>query len=301
MAILQLKKLLWIYDQLSSNDPMTLDELKRRWKIDEVDGENKLPTSSFRKYKNDLESLFDIDVECKTEGLNYLYTVVDNGDKQGSAGKKWLIQLLNLELSDSHKKLVRDRTIIENAPLGSKYINQITTAISKSRKVEIAYKSFFDTEIMQLQIAPYWLKMYNQRWYLVGKSSLTDELYPYALDRIHELKLLDESFVFPKNCSATEYFYNSVGITVDMDYDIETMQFKVYGTQQNYIETLPIHHSQVKIKETSNYSLFEIVVRPSYELFEKLIAQQYHLEILSPKWIREEMAAIIEDMAKRYR
>lgn len=301
MAITKLKKLLWIYSKIMSHDAISLKDLQELWFIEKVDDGKWLPTSSFRKYKNDIESLFDISIICKTKGNNYIYEIVKSDFDQDNPGKEWLAQLLNLELSWNHVSGIKNRIILDEAPIGGKYINQITEAISDSTSLEISYQSFFETYSQQEQIDPYWLKMHNQRWYLVAYSPQKKSIYPYALDRTLSISKLDKYFTYPKGLSADSYFKDSAGITVDMDYDIETISFKVYGTQQDYVKTLPLHHSQKIVEQNPELSIFEMVVRPSYELFEKLIAQQYHLEVLYPEWIREEITAIINDMGKRYR
>lgn len=301
MAIRKLEKLFWLYNKIkSSQKGLKLDELQELWITECVDDGNPLPTSSFRKYKNNLESLFDVNITCDACDA-YAYKINKEDPETTSPAKEWLAQLLNVELNWRNVKGISDRVLLDNAPLGGQYIDDITNAISTSKRLHIAYKSFFEKETKQLTVSPYWLKMYNQRWYLVAHSEVDDTIYPYALDRIRSLEITENSFDYPQDLSASNYFNDSVGITVDMEYDIETIDFKVYGTQRNYIETLPIHHSQKRIEENPDYSIYSMVVRPSYELFEKLIAQQYHLEVLSPQWIREEMAAIITDMTNRYK
>lgn len=309
MTINKLKKVLWIYNQIVESKGISLKALQDKWEVNWVDDGKPLPTSSFRKYKNNIEELFNVSITCTTEGQSYVYTIKKSDISDKSPSAEWLAQMLSIEFSWNSMMPIRNRIVLDKAPIGGKYISTITEAISESKSLEIEYQSFYDSKPRIVEVDPFWLKMYNQRWYLVANltQDTDDEKeqkidpHPYSLDRIKWMKITDKSFKYPKELTAESHFKDSVGITVDMEYDIETVQFKVYGTQQNYVATLPIHPSQSVMEQTDEYTIFQMVVRPSYELFEKLIAQQYHLEVLSPKWIREEMASIIDDMAKRYR
>ena len=65
----------------------------------------------------------------------------------------------------------------------------------------MTYQSYWRDEANTFKIEPYCLKAFKQRWYLVGHS---DKIRVYALDRIQQLDLTEESFEYPKNFKAVD-------------------------------------------------------------------------------------------------
>lgn len=61
-----------------------------------------------------------------------------------------------------------------------------------------------------------------------------------------------------------------------------------------------MHGSQVEIESTDEYTLFEVYLRPTFEVEQAMLAQGANLEVMSPDWFREEMKGYAEAMVKRY-
>jgi len=135
---------------------------------------------------------------------------------------------------------------------------------------------------------PYCVKASNLRWYMVGES--TDhpgEVRVYALDRIEGMVVTDKHFDLPEDFDGKEYFRDYVGV---MKGDAEPQKVKIQAEPiaVNYLRSLPLHHSQVEIERTNEYSVFEYFVAPTYDFIQELRAYGDEIRVLEPQSLREE-------------
>lgn len=147
---------------------------------------------------------------------------------------------------------------------------------------------------------PYCLKIFKQRWYLVGLNSYQNKIFIYALDRIKDIEETTTKFSLPESFDGEEFFSDCFGIIVNDGTPTEQVQIKVYGHQVNYVETLPLHHSQKKTIDTEEYSIFTYNIKPTFDFKQALLAYGEGIEVLKPESLRAEMEDHINRMMKRY-
>ena len=62
--------------------------------------------------------------------------------------------------------------------------------------------------------------------------------------------------------SKDSYFNDVIGVNLDEDYDCEDVRIRVYGHQRQYIESLPLHKSQMLLKREKEYSDYSFKLLP---------------------------------------
>ena len=165
----------------------------------------------------------------------------------------------------------------------------------------MTYKSFWRDEANTFEIEPYCLKAFKQRWYLVGRSPYYDKIMIYALDRVHQLELTERSFEYPEDFKAEDYFDDCFGIIADQNYDVETVKLKVSAGQANYLRSLTLHQTQKEIERTDEYSIFTVKLRPTFDFQQEILSMGSDIEVLSPKWFREDTAERVKAMWNKYK
>ena len=85
------------------------------------------------------------------------------------------------------------------------------------------------------------------------------------------------------------------------EYDIETFEIKAYGNQRNYLNSLPLHHTQEEIETNQEYAVFSYRLRPSYDFLQEILSHGVNLEVLKPQWCRERVKQSLEENLKNYR
>lgn len=75
---------------------------------------------------------------------------------------------------------------------------------------------------------------------------------------------------------------------------------KVKFFQANYMRDLPLHESQQEIERNEEYSIFELFIRPTYDLYQEVLRMGTEVEVLAPLYMREEIIAMFEDTYKQF-
>jgi len=179
---------------------------------------------------------------------------------------------------------------------GIEYLGVLFNAILYKKVLEVEYKSFKSEKPNISIIHPYYLKQYNNRWFLFGKSSLFETLSVRALDRIISLKEVDEKYIKNTKYDFAEYFDDVIGITIPKDGVLELIELQFSLKQSPYILTKPIHGSQKNKLLNNNGVAITIEVIPNYELKSLLLSFGREVKIISPNWLRDE----IREMAYSY-
>ncbi|WGU67849.1 WYL domain-containing protein [Capnocytophaga canimorsus] len=125
-------------------------------------------------------------------------------------------------------------------PLGREFLGQIVEAMKENLKLIIHYQGFFHDFATEAQIHPYCLKIFKQRWYLIAFKEDSHAMRIYALDRIKDLKIVNESFSLDNDFDAKDYFENSFGIIVDESISAEKVTIKVEKSKSNFLKSLPL-------------------------------------------------------------
>ena len=173
-------------------------------------------------------------------------------------------------------------------------------AMKKNRLLEITYKGFWSESEHTFPVVPYCVKLFRQRWYMVGNSVYEDKIRIYSLDRVLEAKLSEKTFKYPKKFNPENYFKGCFGIIRDEECPIETVKLKVSADQANYLRSLPLHPSQKELVHTGEYSIFSIEVRPTFDFQQELLWNGDALEVLEPLWLRKEMTGMVKRMWNNY-
>ncbi|WP_302366097.1 YafY family protein [uncultured Alistipes sp.] len=286
----------WLVDTIYRAGRITFEEINERWQRSSLNetGEE-LPLKTFHNHKNAIQQMFDINIECDRRG-GYLYYIEHAEDMERGGVRTWLLNTfaVNHLINESHH--LKRRILFEEIPSGQRFLTQIIEAMRDNRTLEMSYQSFWDETTHTFEVAPYCVKVFRQRWYVVACSASDDRLRIYALDRIRELRTSEHLFILPDDFDPQAYFANSFGIAVDESYKPEQVRVRVSGIQRHYLRTLPLHASQQEIEITNDSSVFEFYLRPTLDFQQELLTHAANtdgqIEVLKPQWLREQMEQI---------
>ena len=184
---------------------------------------------------------------------------------------------------------------------GLPFISTIYNAIVFMQVIAVTYQSFKSNEKQKFTIHPYFLKQYNNRWFVFGLNDLSSSLVNLALDRIVEIEELNKVYIENTRIDFNEYFEDVIGVSVNLDKHPQKILISVKNELLPYIETKPLHGSQ-KIKERDiNNSIVSIEVIPNYELESLLLSFGERLEVLEPLDLRDKLGDRINKMANNYK
>ena len=275
-----INRYVWFVTTIYNRGPISLADLQHRFESHFGRGEE-LSERQFHRYTDAVEELFDIEIKYSRSQRGYVISDREGIDNMGM--RKWLIQTFSVNNILHESQDLKNRILLENVPSGQQHLTTIVDAMRKSVALTMTYHSFHREEPSTFEVEPYCVKLFEQRWYMLGKSEGYDDLRIYALDRIKALEPTEREFKLPKKFDAAKFFEYYYGIIIgDKDFDICPVALKVDSWQSKYLRTLPLHHSQVEVVRNDEYSIFEYRLCPSFDFRQKLLSMGGSVEVLAP-------------------
>jgi predicted DNA-binding transcriptional regulator YafY len=172
---------------------------------------------------------------------------------------------------------------------GIEYLAPLFNAILYKKPLRIVYKSFKRDKKDISVIHPYYLKQYNNRWYLLGQTEKFSSLSIRALDRIEKVEEVDMPFIENTKYDFEEYFEDVIGI--NRGKNIEPVLIKLWfaPSKAPYVKTKPLHGSQKIKKDDDEGLIMTIEVIPNYELKSHLLSYGNEVKVLSPQWLHRKL------------
>jgi len=203
-----------------------------------------------------------------------------------------------LDLSENKKLMIDFGQNIDL--IGLDFITPLYNAIKNKKVLSIAYKSFNDNEIKTYILHPYFLKHYNNRWFLFGLNDELKKIQNIALDRIQSLEEISNPYQDNDSIDFTHYFDDVVGVTVNKQEPLERVVLSVANSLLPYIETKPLHSTQKIIFRGEESTEIAIDVIPNYELKSLILSHGERISVVKPLDLRESIAKIVFEMGLLY-
>lgn len=303
MPLNQTNKLVWIANTIHSAHKITFEELNSRWvEDDDISRGKPMLKRTFIKWKWAILDTFGLNIECEKTAPYRYYIDNDEDLRQGNI-ENWLLNTYSVSNSLSGSKSIKDRIILEDVPSGREYLDHIINAMKKNRFIHIVYYNYWREDEKEHYLMPLCVKLFRQRWYMVGRKWPANEDRVFCLDRIRDFRLSSHTFEYPEDFKPKEFFDGCFGIITEKSCKIEDVVLKVSAGQANYIRDLPMMpgEAQQETERNEEYSIFKLRVRPSFDFQQELLWNRDEMEVLEPLWLRKEMAGIIKRMWDKYK
>jgi len=152
-------------------------------------------------------------------------------------------------------------------------------------------KKFFNME-------PYLLKEYQNRWYLVARMKGFKNFITFGVDRITHLKINEKKFTREDDMKVRQLFAEIIGLVYSTS-DVEEVLMEIDEKQGKYFKSLPWHKSQ-KIFKKDNKTFMQLILRPNFELMQRILMYGNFVEVIKPEWLRKEIFAIHSKASEKY-
>jgi len=297
----KIKKCLYLINLLERKGAMTLKEINECYQYSSIyEGDNILPRT-FLRYKDFIEVNFPCYIEYNARTGKYELHRHKALYGEDDSLFDYLLSAYHIEGMTELALKHREKIVLTDAPTGVENVQIILEAIDKKRGIECDYYSFNKKSIKQQKLIPYFLRTWENRWYLVAEPDNHHHGQSvFALERMDNIRLTEEKMLPSKNITAEEYFEGCFGVNHSDDQKPERILIKVYSTQVEYIKALPLHESQKEIEATDEWSIFEYRLVPCYNFYQQLLWHREKLEVLEPQNVRDEIKNSIKKMLEHY-
>ncbi len=289
---------IWLLNTLLQHGRLTFEEINNRWQNSCLGDGKPLALRTFHVHRNAIAELFGVEVAC--DASTYEYYVSSPETLRNDRTRQWLLNSFTLSNMIEAGRNMKDRILFEDIPKGTEYIQTVIEAMQWNKELRIDYQPFHGSRAM-LHIQPYAMKVYHQRWYIVGFLKEQKGIRNIALDRILNMELTTVTFRYPDDFNAEEYYSNTVGIFVNDQLKPQKVLVRAFGVHVEYMRTLPLHHTQKEIEcKPQQYSDFQYRLCLTPELTSQLLAMGEKIEVLEPVELREEIKNRLLNTLNRY-
>lgn len=294
------KRYIWLVDTIYQARKIDFESINEKWMRSPLSEGDNLPKKTFQNHRKAIEDIFDILIECDTKD-DYKYYIDNIEEIDDNSMRNWLLSTFTVNNLISESQTIKDRIHLENIPSGQEYLSQIIKGMRDDCCLKLTYQSYWRDSSDTILIEPYFVKIFKQRWYVIAYNREKQAMRTYALDRIKELELMQAKFEYPKDFNPNDYFQSCYGIIRDDEIDECTVKTKVTTSQAKYLRDLPLHHSQEELKSNNETSIFEYYIKPSFDFKKELLSMGAEVDVIEPKWFREEVRMEIEKMKNKYK
>lgn len=293
------QRYVWLVDIIYRTGRITFEEINDKWINSGLnDSGEDFPLKTFHNHKTAIRDMFDIDIECDKRN-GYTYYIDNSEDMERGGVRSWLLNTfaVNNLINESHK--LKHRILFEKVPSGQQFLAPIIEAMRDGVTVEMTYQNYWHDKSYTFEVEPYCVKVFRQRWYVIGNSA-KQEIRIYSLDRVQSLQPTENKFTLPAVFDGEEYFANCFGISNYCKSEFVTVRVSNEEKKNRYFKSLPLHHSQEVIEELEEYTIFRYYLQPTYDFRQEILSHGAEIEVLSPKWFREEIHTILRDQIDNY-
>ncbi len=293
MAANFFKRYIWLIDLINRRGYIPFKEISEEWRRSPLN-ETGSPLSerTFFNHKAAVEEMFGI--EIKNDRALGFY--IHGTDFEKDSTLNWMLNTLCMNNLLQENADMKDRILVEAIPSSRKFLSEVISAMRSGRVVSLTYQSFNNPEPHTYPVQPYCVKLFRQRWYVLGASP--KGLRVYSLDRFVDMEELDETFTLPENFDAEAFFTGYFGVIVG-DSPTE-VRIKACPNKVKYLRRLPLHRSQKEMPQEDGSSVFIYNVAPTYDFIQELLSHGDEIEVLSPLELRDKVASIISNMNSKY-
>lgn len=187
---------------------------------------------------------------------------------------------------------------INEEAAGLKLLSPLFDAIISKQPLRITYEPY-GKEAYKSIVHPYFIKQYNNRWFLFGYSTdgVHDNIVNMPFDRIKRISHAAVPFVENTICNFEDFFEDIIGVTKTKA-ELQRIVLWVAPNRLPYIISKPLHHSQRNCRASEG--IIELRVVPNKEFYQLLLSFGPDIEILEPAEIRMKMADYAQQMIEKY-
>lgn len=288
---------IWLIDTIKRYGHITREELNARWKKSPYSNGEPLPRRTFYNYRMAIEDLFKVNIECNPSTFEYY---IDEGDTHNEDVTNWLLNTTAMSNVLSESRDISNRIFIEDVPSAREFLATVIDALKEYHQIKFTYQPYSRTNATpDVVVEPYFLKIFRQRWYVTGLNVKENKIKTYALDRMKDVVVLQETFEIPDDFDAESYIKYSFGIVFSQG-EVKNVSIKTDSRQAKYIRALPLHSSQQEMIHDS-YSIFNYRLRITPDFVQELLSHGPSVTAIEPPELKAMIVTSLEESLANYK
>lgn len=296
MANQTITRCVWLVDTIRRYGRITRRQLEEAWERSPHSDGKRLSRRTFCNHRETAEELFNVNIMC--DPRTFEYYIEDDESNRGSV-TDWLLDSVTLNDVIVGAREITDRIFVENVPSAREHLSTVIDALKEHHPVRFDYHPYTRSiPTKGIVIEPYFLKLFKQRWYMVGRVVAENKVKTYALDRIKNAKIMPESFEDDPAFDIAGYFKHSYGIVVTHT-EPRKVVIKTNPRRAKYLRALPFHESQTETV-SDKFSLFTYNMRITEDFVAELLSHGADITVLEPPELRAMVVTSLKESLENY-
>ena len=184
---------------------------------------------------------------------------------------------------------------------GIEHFSTLYNAVQNKIPLEITYKDFKSEEPYTYIFHPYYLKEYNNRWFLFGlhpESWKSD--WNVAIDRIVAVNPKPIPFIENDSIDWQDYFSDMIGVSKSENAALEQIVLHFNQVTGKYMENKSIHETQKHKWINENTLELKINVMINYELERLILSYGESVKVIEPEHLMLKIKARLNNALINY-
>ena len=241
--------------------------------------------------------MFGIIIDCDADNRYY---IDDPSLMNDDSVSRWMLGTLAVSNIVSEARGLHDRILLENIPSKSENLRMVVEAMRDNRRITITYRRYGSSEPQQWTVAPYCIKLFRRRWYLLGRFDKGGFIV-LSFDRMMEICVTEDCFTMDKDFDAQAYFSEYFGVMTDARIPLQRIVLRAYGDERYAMRDLPIHPSQRELAVGEDYVDFEVCLHPTYDFIAHILSRGRWVKVVSPESISQIISRMLQESAENYK
>ena len=299
------KEYIWLVNTIYRAGRISLSDINRKWMQTDMSEGMPLSRTTFNRHKDAIEDIFGIYIDCDRRD-GYRYYIGNESVLREDTVQNWMLSTLTVNNLVSESMSLQHRIMLENIPSDGEFLETVIHAMKDGRRIAVRYRRYQSAEAKTFTLSPYCLKLFRQRWYLLGRFE-DGGFGMFSFDRMEDITVTDETFKIAPNFDASDFFSECYGVVIGDGSQSERIVLRAFGKEQYYLRDLPLHHTQKELRtnkkmgtEESDFADFELFMRPTADFKGQLLSRGAWLKVLQPQWLADEIRLWHENAVKMY-
>ena len=275
------KRYLWLISVLMDYKRLSYREISEMWARSSLNDNpgTGLPRRTFYDHIDAIQEVFGVSIKNEGRG-RYQYYVKNEEEIHSDVLRSWMLDNFSLGNVLLGARGIQNRIFLQDVPSSKRWLSIIIDAIKEKRVLHMEYTSFKLGKVPTLHLCPLFVKLYENRWYVYAHRMDDKTMKQYALDRIDYVAVTDEQFEDEPSDEEMASMAHCFGHSIYPDIKPRNIYVKASSKAAKFLDTLPLHASQVKIKEDDEGAVYRYYFAPTPDFETKLKAWNGLLEVL---------------------
>jgi len=251
---------------------------------------------TFQRDIEDIRSVYNIDIQYDFSRKVYYIDF----DEQPEVNERILEAFDTFNALNISDRLSNYIHFEKRRPQGTENLYGLLHAIKNKVQISFSYQKFWEDEITHRTTEPYALKEFKNRWYVLANDLKDKKVKSFALDRLTALVITRKKFQLPNDFDVNEHFKYCFGIISPNASKPEDVILSFDPIQGNYIKTLPLHETQVILKDNNDELQIKLTVYITHDLIMEILSLGDNVKVMQPSLLIQEVKKTYANALKLY-